>query len=522
MHWRRPLMALSFALVASGLGLLTLAPADAQVVKPPALDRLLDKEAPAKAEAAADPGPPASQMEVDLPGPFRIPEDLHESSRDIPLPANARFVVVELHTEVSLGMASFVERTIGELDEGDILVLDINTFGGRVDAAVRIRDALLEARSKHQAWTIAYIHPRAISAGALISYATDIIVVAPGATIGAATPVTISTGEMKPTDEKVVSYMRKELRSTAEARGRDGDIAEAMVDSYFAVPGLSDKGKLLTLDGNEALSWKVASFEAIDFDALVNKLGYGPDSGRTYSVDRVEWSWAEDLAGWLTGSALSGLLMTIGMLGIMIGLYTGGNPIPLVVGGVCLGLFFFGHHVVNLAGLEEMLIFMLGAGLIIFEIVVPGHILPGAIGVLLIVGSLVMGLVDTETVPLSIQWEEGWITRALATVFGSILATAVLTYAAFRVLPESRYVRQFLLPSSIEGRATDNIDADNRGVVGEVGVVVSDLRPSGKVEVAGRRYDAVAEHGFVSAGAAVKVLRAQGFSVVVGEIEEEA
>ncbi len=473
----------------------------------------------AKAPDASD--LPASKREVEPPGPFRIPDDLPESSKAVPFPNPARFVVIDLHSEVSLGMASFVERVIGRLSPGDILVLDIKTFGGRVDAAVRIRDALLDARSQHGAWTLAYVHPRAISAGALITFATDIIVVSPGATMGAATPVTIQSGEMKPTDEKVVSYMRKEMRATAEARGRNGDIAEAMVDRDREVDGLNDKGKLLTLDGTQALSWKIASFEAIDLPTLIEKLGYGPDSGRTYSVKKVNWSWAEKLAGWLSGSMLSGLLMTIGMLGIMIGLYTGGNPIPLAVGGICLALFFFGHHVVDLVGIEELLLFVLGAGLIVFELLIPGHVLPGVAGVLLIVASLIMGLVDLDTVPLSVQWEEGWISRALATVFGSILATAVLTYAAFRMLPESKYVRKLLLPTAIQGRSTDGTEEELAGLVGEVGEAVSHLRPSGKVKVAGRRYDAVAERGYVEAGQPVKVLRTRGFSIVVTALKED-
>jgi len=508
----------------------------AQKAEEPAPERVKAPEA-AKAEPVAEkatpgadsakpdapPGDlPASKRAVEPPGPFRIPDDLPEASRGEPFPNPARFVVIELHSEVSLGMASFVERVVGNLSRGDILVLDIKTFGGRVDAAVRIRDALLNARSEHGAWTLAYIHPRAISAGALIAFANDIIAVAPGATMGAATPVTVESGEMKPTDEKVVSYMRKEMRATAEARGRNGDIAEAMVDRDREVDGLNDKGKLLTLDGTQALEWKIASFEAINLQAVIDKLGYGPDSGRTYTIKRVDWSWAETLAGWLSGSMLSGLLMTIGMLGIMIGLYTGGNPVPLVVGGVCLALFFFGHHVVDLVGIEELLVFVVGAGLIIFELLVPGHVLPGVFGVILIVASLIMGLVELDTVPFAIQWREGWITRALATVFGSILATAVLTYAAFRMLPESQYVRKLLLPTAIKGRSTDKTEPELAALVGEVGEAVTHLRPSGKVKIAGRRYDAVAEYGYVEAGKPVKVLRTKAFSIVVTALKEDA
>ncbi|WP_428269852.1 NfeD family protein [Haliangium sp.] len=463
----------------------------------------------------------ADATEPTPPGPMALPADL---------PARARFMVAELHDEVSLGMAAFVERLVDGLEAGDVLLLDINTFGGRVDAAVRIRDALLSARQR-QAHTVAYVHPRAISAGALISLAADVIVVAPGATMGAATPVTMQGGKMEPVEEKTVSYMRQEMRATAEARGRRGDIAEAMVDADNEVPGLIGAGKLLTLDGTQALAWGVASLEAETLDEAVAGLGYtvvsdaaaapvgpsgpGEATARTATITRAQWNWAELLAGLLTSALLSGLLMSIGMLGIMIGLYTGGSPVPLVVGGLCLALFFLGHHVVALAGLEEVLLFGVGVALIAVEVFAPGHIVPGVVGVLFVLASLAMGLVDFEHVPFSVQWEAGWVTRALAVVCGAIAFTAALGVAAFRVLPETRFGRGLVLETAVTGRATDSAKAHNSIAVGKSGTALTDLRPGGKVEVEGHRYDALAAHGFIAAGTAVEVRRTRGFSLIV-------
>lgn len=451
---------------------------------------------------------PASKRPAKKPGAFPVPAKL---------PAHARFVLVDLHEEVSLGMAAFVKRVVGTLEADDILVLDINTFGGRVDAAVQIRDALLGARER-RAWTVAYVHPRAISAGALISYACDLIIVAPGSTMGAATPISVEGGKAKAVGEKYVSYMRQEMHATAQARGRDGLIAEAMVDADVEVDGLIDKGKLLTLNGQSALQWRVASFEADNLDALIARLGYD-GTKRTYTTKTMKWSWAEKFAGWLSSSMISGLLMTIGMLGLMIGLYTGGNPLPLALGGVCLAMFFFGHHVVNLAGIEELVLFALGLGLILFEVTVPGHILPGIVGLVLVVGSLVMGLINVDTVPVAIQWNEGWITRALATVFGSILATTMLMYATFKILPETKFGKSLALPAVIDGRATDGVDAENEAIVGLEGEAVTELRPSGKVKVAGKRYEAISRQGYIAAGEPIKVTGTRGFSVVVAKLE---
>lgn len=458
----------------------------------------------APAPAGSEPADAEAAEPATATGPMALPASL---------PDPARLVFIKLHDEVSLGMAAFVERAAHDLSVGDILVLDINTFGGRVDAAVRIRDALLRLRER-QVLAVAYVHPRAISAGALISFAADIIAVAPGATMGAATPIRVEGGKAEPVEEKMVSYMRQEMRATAEARGRNGDIAEAMVDSDVEVAGLSIAGKLLTLDGKQALTHGVASFEAATRAELIAKLGYGQGQ-KVHETEEVEWSWAERIAAFLTSSAISGILMTLGMLGLIIGLWTGGNPIPLIIGVSSLTLFFFGHHIVSLAGVEEIVLCVLGVALLAYEVLMPGHILPGVAGVLAIVAAMAMGLVDFTHVPLSVQWEEGWILRALGTVFGAIAATAVLAIGIFQVLPQTGFGRRFLLRTAIDAKATDTADRSNRGVVGERGVVVSDLRPSGKVKIGKKRYDAVAEHGYLTAGDAIEVRATRGFSLVV-------
>src|SRR5438552_2102056 len=165
-------------------------------------------------------------------------------------------------------MSAFLGRVIHEAGPDDLVILDIDTFGGRIDAAVQIRDALLASRAK----TAAYVDPRAISAGALIALATDTIVVAHGATIGAATPVQIEGGKMQPVEAKVVSYFRKEMKATAEAKGRRGDLAEAMVDASVEIPGLDGKDTTLTLTTAEALKHGLAAFQADSLDELPARL----------------------------------------------------------------------------------------------------------------------------------------------------------------------------------------------------------------------------------------------------------
>jgi membrane-bound serine protease (ClpP class) len=178
--------------------------------------------------------------------------------------------VILIEGMIDLGLAPFLSRTVREAKEAGAaaVLLDINTFGGRVDAAVAMRDTLLNAPVR----TIAFVNQRAISAGALIALACDTLVMTRGGTIGAAAPVLSGSGETKPADEKSVSYLRKEFRATAETRNRPPEFAEAMVDADVEIAGVVAKGKLLTLTTSEALAHKVADLTAATVDEALARL----------------------------------------------------------------------------------------------------------------------------------------------------------------------------------------------------------------------------------------------------------
>jgi membrane-bound serine protease (ClpP class) len=122
--------------------------------------------------------------------------------------ASRAVYVARIEGIIDLGLAPYVQRVLEEAAaaKASAVVLHINTFGGRVDAAVQIRDALLASPVR----TIAFIDRRAISAGALISLAAENIVMAGGSTIGAATPVQAGQpgAAAQPVQEKTVSYVR--------------------------------------------------------------------------------------------------------------------------------------------------------------------------------------------------------------------------------------------------------------------------------------------------------------------------
>jgi membrane-bound serine protease (ClpP class) len=413
--------------------------------------------------------------------------------------------VAPIEGMIDLGLAPFVQRVLNEATQegAAAVILEINTFGGRVDAAVLIRDALLNARVP----TVAFINKRAISAGALISLAAEKIVMANGGTIGAATPVQMGQpgAPAQPVEEKTVSYVRKEFRATAEARKRPPLIAEAMVDADVEIPGLIQKGKLLTLTTEEALKHKVADFRAETLESVLEKLGLAGAQTR-----RVSPNWAEDLVRFLTNPIVSSLLMTLGMLGIFLEIRTPGFGLPGALGIASLALFFWGHWLVQLAGWEEML--MVGAGLILLVLeifVIPGFGLAGVLGI----GALLAGL-SLSLIGGGATWE--FIGIAVGRVLISVVLALVASLLMLRFLPRLPFGRQLILETGLAaGEGYASAPERDSSWLGKRGTAFSMLRPAGIAEIDGERVDVVSDGEFIDAGMAIVVTRVDGNRIVV-------
>ncbi len=442
-----------------------------------------------------------------------LQEGSDEPTEPAQVPKSATVFRIPIEGTVDLGMAPFVARIIEEAThvEGGVVLLDIDTFGGRVDAAVLIRDAILEAPIR----TVAFIHPRAISAGALISLACENIVIAPGGSIGAATPISGGGGDEEPTavGEKYMSYMRAEMRTTAETRGRRGDVAEAMVDRDIEIEGIIEKGKLLTLSTDDALEVEIADYKAA---TLLEALEVLELSGA--EVEDREMNWAEVIARAVSEPTVSSLLMSIGFLGIMIELYQPGWGLPGSLGLVALGTFFFGHYVANLAGWEELLLFAVGAALLALEVfVIPGFGIAGVSGAALMLAGVVLSLIGLD---LRVSWDLGFVNQALVMVSTSIVLTAVGGAILVRLLPATGATRRLVLGQSLsvdEGFSSHDPTEKQDFPTGTGGVALTDLRPAGKIRVGADRIDAVSEGEFVAAGSNVTIIGWRSGNAVVRE-----
>ena len=401
---------------------------------------------------------------------------------------------------VELGLAPFIERSLEEAAAAgaSAVVLDMDTPGGRVDAAERIADAVSDSRVP----VYALVNRRAFSAGALIALATQRIYMRPGSVLGAATPV---DGSGKKAPEKIVSAMRSEMRALAEARGLDPRVAEAMVDEDVEIEGVVEAGKLLTLTTEEAVGLGYA-LEVADLDALKAELGVGSADVVTTSVN-----WAERIVRFFSHPVVAPFLLALGFLGLIVEIKTPGFGVAGAAGLLALALFFGSHLIVGLAGLEDVLVF--GAGLVLIGVevfVVPGFGLFGVLGGVGVLGGLYMALLGgLPTTPD--------FTRAGMVLTTAILVVLVSAWAIIRSLPKSsRLARSGVLLLTRTDRDVGFESAPHRtDLVGREGKALTDLRPSGTALFGDERVDVVSESEWIPAGSAIRVVSAEGYRHVV-------
>ena len=412
-------------------------------------------------------------------------------------------VDMKLEGMIDPGVSAFVERVIedAEANEVDAIVFEIDTFGGRVDAATVIRDAILDS----EALTIAFINKRAISAGALISLACDKIVMAQAGTMGATTPV---DGSGTKASDKVTSYMRAEMRATAESTGRDAKIAEAMVDERVDIPGLSaEAGRPATLTTEQSLNYEMADETAESLRDVLSIYDLGEAE-----IVPIELNWAEHVVRLLTHPAVTSILLAVAMFGLIAEVRTPGWGLGGTLALVALGIFFGSHLVVKLAEWQELALFAVGLGLLLVEvIVIPGFGIAGLAGVGLMLGSLVV----TQLGDFQL-WNVDEIAAVIVRLSASMVGAFVLSLMMLRSLPRMASFNRLVLET--ETRASEGYVSSSREedeLLGKEGVTVSELRPAGIALIDGRRTDVVTDGEFVAVDQAVEVVEVSGNRVVV-------
>ena len=401
---------------------------------------------------------------------------------------------------IELGLAPFIERSLREAEAAgaSAVILELETPGGRVDAAQRIVNAIEDAEVP----VYAFVNRRAFSAGAMIALAADGIFMRSGSVMGAATPV---TGEGQRAPEKIVSAMRSEMRALAERRGLDPRIAEAMVDEEVEVEGVVERGKLLTLTTEEARRIGFARV-AEDLDDVLRQVGV-PEN----PVVEAEVNWAEGVVRFITHPVVAPFLLSIGFLGLLVEIKTPAFGLAGLAGASALALFFGGHYLVGLAGWEELILLTAGLALLAFEVfIVPGFGVFGILGIGGIVAGIYLSLVGSLSTAVDYS-------QAAMILSASVLIVLVSAWALARTLPRNaRMLRSGIMLGEDTGRDVGYISATVRSeLVGKQGVALTDLRPAGVGRFDDERIDVVAEEGWLESGTTIQVVRAEGYRHVV-------
>jgi len=417
--------------------------------------------------------------------------------------------VIEIATEVDLGMVSYVEHAVADAEKDHaVIFLHVNTFGGRVDAATKIRDAILNAKVP---LTIAFIDKRAISAGSLISLAAQKIVMSSGSTIGAATPI-YETGEKA--SEKVNSYMRAEMRSTAERNHRDPKIAEAMVDETAGLDstyGLNlPAGKLLTLTTDDAIKVKYADARAETIDSALAVCGV-----QVGTISHTEEGFGDILVRFLTMGIVSSLLIMIGMAGAFYTIKTGHFGAITIAAIAAFALFFGGQYITSVAPFIAIVLFLAGITLLLIEVSpVPTFGLAGVLGIIGVVAGLFLALAGNLNTLTPERMTQTFVTLAIA-----LSGVIVLGYLIVKYGPKSVWLQKF---RNLATTADTAFYATDALIIGKSGIAQTMLRPAGIVLIDDRKIDAVTNGEFISPGTTVSVVQMRGSRAVVQAAGEAA
>lgn len=419
--------------------------------------------------------------------------------------------VFEIRKEIAPPVLRTTQKAFEEAKRchASVILIHMNTYGGLLDAADSIRSMIL--RSKIPVYV--FINNNAASAGALISIACDSIYMSPGANIGAATVV---NQEGKPMPDKYQSYMRSLMRSTAEVKHRNPQIAQEMVNPRIKINGLTNSGQVVTLTTSEAIKYKFCEGEANSIEEVLKDAGI-----INYKIIKQQITISDSIINFLINPIVSGILIMLIIGGIYFELQTPGIGFPILAAIIAALLYFAPLYIEGLATNWEILIFIAGVILLVLEIfVIPGFGITGIAGIAFIVSGLSLSLIDNMGFDFS--------HISYGTLFESIF---IVIIAAFISIIGSFLISKWLFTTrkTIFGElALSTVQKKSEGysvsetlylnLIGKTGYAHTILRPAGKVEIEGDVYDATAETGYIEKGEKIIVVKYETAQLVVRKL----
>ncbi|MEC9488744.1 MAG: NfeD family protein [Halanaerobium sp.] len=400
-------------------------------------------------------------------------------------------LVVQLSGEVNYAMNAELQGAVLEAEkmEADLLLIELNTTGGLVQSAISIKDELFGAGIP----TAVLVEGRAWSAGALITLAAEKIAMYPGSSIGAA--------ETRPNEEKYISALKEEFSAVAEARGRDPQIAAAMVDAEIAIPGIIERGKILTLTAEDAQEKGFCDYIVTSRSELLQEMGLAVSRVTAYKPDLKIL-----FVGLITNPVIAGILLLLGLGGLMFEVVLPGFGASGTIGALALVLFFSGFLLVGSTSWILIALFALGLVLLLVEfLVIPGFGITGLGGLAAIGLSIFLSFPNP-----------GLAIYALAI---TAVGLAVLFLFALKYIPESKiWTSRISLPLSQRKELGYVAPRERKELIGKTGKTITILRPAGTALISGGRVDVVSEGGFIERDREVEVVAVEGSKVIVREV----
>lgn len=423
----------------------------------------------------------------------------------LPSSDSQQVMVVKIRDVIDPRMSRHVQLAFDEAEdkEIDIIVIDMDTYGGVVTDADEIRTLILE----HEKPVWVFINKDAASAGALISIACDSIYMAPGASIGAAT-VVIGTGEAAP--DKYQSYMRSIMRSTAEAKGRDPKIAEGMVDENIEIDSVTKAGEVITFSTSEAIKFGFCEAEVRSIEDILER-----NRVEDYEITTFELGTTEKIIAFFINPFISGILILVIIGGIYFELQTPGVGFPLLAAFIALLLYLTPYYLNGLAANWEIIAFFSGIILITLEIfVIPGFGLAGISGLILTIGSLTLMMLNNDMFDFTFVKMDQAI-QAIAATLAGLFGSVIIMFLGGVRLTNTSFFKKISLQTvqSREEGYTSNFKKDS--FLGKEGTAYTVLRPSGKILIDDELYDAYTRGDYINKGEKVIVVSDEGTSLRV-------
>jgi len=418
-------------------------------------------------------------------------------------------VVLEIRDEIDTRMTRYVELGIAHAEKAgaDVVVIDMDTYGGVLTDAKDIVDKL--GSFKKPIWV--FINSDAASAGALISLACDSIYMVSGASIGAATVV---DGSGQPLPDKYQSYMRSIMRATAEKHGRDPHIAEGMVDERIKIDSIKEEGRVLTFSSSEAVRYGYCEGIVTSVEDILKR-----NHVTDYNLSRYELSFSDRVVNIFLNPFISGILILIILAGIYFEMQAPGLGFAGFAALVALILYLVPYYLTGLAENWEIIVFFVGVAFIAAEIfVIPGFGVAGITGLILTLGSLVLIMLNNDA------FDFGFVSyiailRAFAVVMVGAVGSIVLFFVATSRLSNSRSMNPIILSETQPRAAGYTASFRLESMIGRMGTAQTVLRPSGKVLIDGKVYDAFTRGEYIERGTPVEVISEETTSLKVKPVQ---